>query len=76
MKMSDEDKILVGAGVAGMGVLGFLYWKKRKKEKESQNLLLSNSQSESTEPVPKPNPKPTQGATLDKNKLLKKEVKE
>lgn len=72
MKMSNEDKILVGAGVAGVGVLGFLYWKKKKKQNETQNLLLSNSQSESTEPVPKPNPKPTQGATLDKNKLLKK----
>lgn len=66
MKVSNEDKILIGAGVVGACGLGYLYWRKKQAEKESPT-------DYSPEPMePKANPKPTQGATLDKNKLLKK----
>ena len=69
MKVSNEDKVLIGAGVAGFGILGFLYWRKKKKEKEANLLLSNNSKETETEPKLVLNPKPAQGTTLNKNKL-------
>lgn len=70
MKMKNEDKVLIGVGLLGLGTIGFFYWKKKKQQKEDELLL----------DIPKPitivatpivaNKIPTTGATLDKTKVL------
>ena len=69
MKVSKENKVLLGTAVVGAGILGFLYWKKKKKEAEEDLMVYT------PEPVAPATPKvtiqhPVVGAVLDKNKLL------
>ena len=73
MKMSKENRVLLGTAVVGAGILGFLYWKKKKKEAEEDSMVYT------PEPVAPAIPKvtiqqPKVGAVLDKNKLLFKKV--
>lgn len=67
MKMSNENKALIGVGIVGAGVLGYLAYQKKQKEKEQLAIV---------EPSPvkaiAPNTIPVQGATLNKNLILKK----
>ncbi len=63
MKVSNDDKILIGAGALALVGLGYLYWKKQQEAKKADE--LANYPPEQEEPTP------TQGATLDRNKLLK-----
>ncbi|MFE3847146.1 peptidoglycan-binding protein [Flavobacterium sp. LB3P45] len=69
MKVSNDDKILIGAGGLGVILLGFLYWKKKQVEKIDDLPTYTPE----VEPVstPKMTNTPVQGATLDRNKLLK-----
>ena len=67
MKVSNEDKVLIGVGAVGVIGLAYLYWKKK--------------QSENQEEIPNSLPEATPKAELDRNKLLGKgskgdEVKE
>ncbi|WP_281322759.1 peptidoglycan-binding domain-containing protein [Flavobacterium aestivum] len=70
MKLSDENKILIGVTVIGVGALGFFYWKKK------QNEALDNTTDvmlESAEPSSQAtNPNPQTGASLNRNLLLTK----
>ncbi|MBA0884921.1 peptidoglycan-binding domain-containing protein [Flavobacterium undicola] len=71
MKVSNEDKALIGVGGAGLLVL-YLLW--RKKQNEQKDDELANYVPELEESTPTSigsGSKPTQGATLDRNKLLK-----
>lgn len=70
MKVSNENKVLIGVGALAVGGLGFLYWRKKKQEAEQ----LAEYTPEPTEPTPTNtgNPKPIQGATLNKSKVLRK----
>lgn len=34
-ELDNEDKMLIGASVLSLGVLGFLYWRKKKAEREA-----------------------------------------
>ena len=47
MKLDNEDKMLIGAGVLALGTLGF-FWYKNKKKNEVKNLDVSN---EVVEPI-------------------------
>ncbi|MDL2141177.1 hypothetical protein QQY79_01485 [Flavobacterium tructae] len=74
MKVKNEDKVLIGVGVVGIGLVGYLYWKKKKDEKEQQFL------TDIPEPPPvvldRPtNSLPNTGAVLNKNKVLGKGIK-
>ncbi|KIA99234.1 hypothetical protein OA93_06295 [Flavobacterium sp. KMS] len=74
MKVKNEDKILIGAGVVGIGIVGYLYWKKKRNEKEQEFL------TDIPEPPPVVLDKPTNslpktGAVLNKNKVLGKGIK-
>jgi hypothetical protein len=70
MKVSKENKILIGVTVIGVGALGFLYW--RKKQNESLD-NATDDVPESTEPSPQTtNPNPQTGASLDRNLVLTK----
>ena len=74
MKVSNEDKLLIGVAVVGVGVLGYLYYDKNQKDKELE-LASANLEPEPmiTEPVKTTsNPLPVQGATLNKNLILRK----
>jgi hypothetical protein len=69
MKVSNEDKVLIGAGVVAVVGLGYLFWKKKQNEKQ-------------TEEVPNYIPEEMPGATtkaigtgLDRNRLLSKGIK-
>jgi hypothetical protein len=66
MKVSNENKVLIGVAVIGVGVLGFLYWK-NKQNGDNDTL---NDIPEETEPTT--NPIPQTGVSLDRNKLLAK----
>lgn len=37
-ELDKEDKILIGAGVLSIGLLGFMYWRKKKAEREATPL--------------------------------------
>jgi len=69
MKVSNENKVLIGVGVFAVAGLGFLYWKKKQNEKQ-------------VEEIPSYLPEVAQSATtkststgLDRNKLLGKGTK-
>ncbi|WP_281238159.1 peptidoglycan-binding domain-containing protein [Flavobacterium praedii] len=69
MKVSNENKVLIGVGVFAVAGLGFLYWKKKQNEKQ-------------VEEIPSYLPEVAQSATnkststgLDRNKLLSKGTK-
>ena len=68
MKVSDENKVLIGVAVIGAGALGFLYWK--NKQNEAGNAL--NDIPELAEPTTATNPIPQTGDSLNRNKLLAK----
>ncbi|WP_158728636.1 peptidoglycan-binding protein [Flavobacterium sp. I-STPA6A] len=59
MKVSNEDKVLIGVGV--VGVLGLIYLNWKKKQDENQ-----------VEEIPNYPPEETQKTELDNNKLLRK----
>jgi hypothetical protein len=74
MKVKNEDKVLIGVGVVGIGIVGYLYWKKKKNEKEQEFL------TDIPEPPPvilnnSPNTIPSTGAVLNKNKILGRGIK-
>ena len=62
MKVSNEDKVLIGVGVVGILGLGYLYWKKKQDENQ-------------TEEIPNYLPEETPKTELDRNKLLGKGIK-
>ena len=69
MKVSNENKVLIGVAVIGVGALGFLYWK--KKQNEANETL--NEIPEVAEPTTATtNPIPQIGTSLDRNKILAK----
>lgn len=69
MKVSNENKVLIGVAVIGVGALGFLYWK--KKQNEANDIL--NDIPEVAEPTTATtNPIPQIGTSLDRNKILAK----
>jgi hypothetical protein len=69
MKVSNENKVLIGVAILGVGALGFLYWK--NKQNEDNDAL--NDIPEETEPTTTiTNPIPQTGVSLDRNKLLAK----
>jgi hypothetical protein len=69
MKVSNENKVLIGVAVIGVGALGFLYWK--KKQNEANDTL--NDTPELAEPTTATtNPIPQIGTSLDRNKILSK----
>lgn len=68
MKVSDENKVLIGVAVIGAGALGFLYWK--NKQNEAGNAL--SDIPEWAEPTTSTNPIPQTGDSLNRNKLLAK----
>jgi hypothetical protein len=69
MKVSNENKVLIGVAVIGIGALGFLYWK--KKQNEANDAL--NDIPEVAEPTTAiTNPIPQIGTSLDRNKILAK----
>jgi hypothetical protein len=69
MKVSNENKVLIGVAVIGIGALGFLYWK--KKQNEANDAL--NDIPEVAEPTTAiTNPIPKTGTSLDRNKILAK----
>lgn len=72
MKLSNEDKVLMGAGVVGLIGLFFL-WKKKKEKQKADELANYNPEPEPAAPSSGSgsSSKPKPGATLDRNKLLK-----
>jgi hypothetical protein len=68
MKVSNENKVLIGVAILGVGALGFLYWK--NKQNEDNDAL--NDIPEETVPTATTNPIPQTGVSLDRNKLLAK----
>lgn len=69
MKVSNEDKVLIGVGVAAIAVLGFLYWKKKQNENQAEEIP-----NYIPEEIPS-TPAKTTSTGLDRNKLLSKGVK-
>lgn len=69
MKVSNDDKVLIGAGGLGVILLAFLFW--NKKQAEKVNDLPIYTPEVETVSTPKTANTPVQGATLDRNKLLK-----
>lgn len=67
MKLSNENKVILGVALIGAGTLGFLYWK--NKQNQADDAL--NDIPEFTEPTAT-NPIPQTGVSLDRNKLLAK----
>ncbi len=73
MKLKNEDKVLIGAGLLGVGVIGFLYFKKKREEAQEQALINDIPTPPTVLATPiVANNKPTAGATLNKNKILSK----
>lgn len=70
MKVSNDDKVLIGAGSLGVILLVYLFWKKKQAEKVDV-LLTYTPEVEETVSTPKNVNTPVQGASLDRNKLLK-----
>lgn len=65
MKVSNENKVLIGVGVFAVAGLGFLYWKKKQNEKQVEE-MPSYLPEETTKAI---------SAGLDRNKLLGKGTK-
>lgn len=59
MKVSNENKVLIGVGVFAVAGLGYLYWKKKQNENQ-------------VEEIPSYLPEVTPKTELDRNKLLGK----
>ena len=73
MKLDNEDKMLIGAGVLALGTLGFFWWKNKKKN-ETNTIdipiqVVESAQIPATATPPFSN---TQGSTgIDRTKILK-----
>jgi hypothetical protein len=69
MKVKNEDKVLIGAGLVAVGGIGYMYWRKKQKEKNDD---LLNAVPEFTPDAPKKETAsvPNTGAVLSKNKML------
>jgi hypothetical protein len=65
MKVSNENKVLIGVGVFAVAGLGFLYWKKKQNEKQVEE-IPSYLPEETTKAI---------SVGLDRNKLLGKGTK-
>jgi LPXTG-motif cell wall-anchored protein len=65
MKVSNENKMLIGVGVVAVAGLGFLYWKKKQNEKQVEE-MPSYLPEETTKAI---------STGLDRNKLLGKGTK-
>lgn len=69
MKVSNENKVLIGVAVIGVGALGFLYWKKKLNE---ANETLNNIPEVAELTTPTTNSIPQIGTSLNRNKILAK----
>lgn len=70
MKLKNEDKVLIGVGLLGLGTIGFFYWKKKQKEKE-QDLLLDDIPDSTANATPVvATTIPTAGTIFNKDKTL------
>ena len=64
--MTNENKILVGSGGVAVLILAFMYWKKKKAANDIVDVPTEVAEVKTATVT-----KPKQGATLDRNKLLK-----
>lgn len=69
MKVSNENKVLIGVAVIGVGALGFLYWKKKLNE---ANETLNNIPEVAELTTLITNSIPQIGTSLNRNKILAK----
>lgn len=69
MKVSNENKVLIGVTVIGVGALGFLYWKKKLNE---ANEALNDTAGVAELATPTTNSIPQIGTSLNRNKILAK----
>lgn len=51
-ELDNEDKMLIGAGVLSLGVLGFMYWRKKKAEKEAMQIAETKEITEEPQTPP------------------------
>lgn len=66
MKLTKENKIIVGIGALGVAVLGFMFYRKKQQENTQEATPATE-----TPTVQIPATKPTTGATLNKNLILR-----
>lgn len=73
MKLKNEDKVIIGVGVLGLGTIGFLYWRSKTKQKEQDELTADIAEPPTVLATPILTDNiPIAGATLNKNKVLAK----
>jgi len=66
MALTKENKIIVGIGALGVAILGVMFYRKKQQETAQESEPATE-----TPAVQVPATKPTQGATLNKNLILK-----
>lgn len=66
MALTKENKIIVGIGALGVAILGVMFYRKKQQETAQENEPATE-----TPAVQVPATTPTQGATLNKNLILK-----
>lgn len=73
MKLDNEDKMLIGAGVLAVGVLGFFWWKNKKKQQEAlQPVETPIIETPAIPEMATPSFTPPKVVSLDRDKILEK----
>ena len=71
MKLDNEDKMLIGAGVLAVGVLGFFWWKNKKKQQEAlQPVETPIIETPAIPEMATPSFTPPKVVSLDRDKIL------
>jgi hypothetical protein len=65
MKLSKENKMILGAGAIGLGLIGFFYWRKKQNEQQDDTILDITSVQEGL-----PSGNISAVDQLDRNKIL------